>query len=273
MDKLSSDEIKKISIRILEYVDDICRKNNIEYFIGFGTLIGAVRHKGFIPWDDDIDISMKRDDYNKFIQLMLMQNEYVFLSEETEPMYYFTFGRVSDKKTVLKLHGLQKIYNLGVFIDVFPIDVAPPENEQEAWLKEYNEKRKRITATIPLKVKYDDFSLLSLKRLFGRMPARIKYGVNSFDKNRADLHKHIIKYNNSNNSNNNKYIISGTPYGLKTVFDKSIFEKTVDMQFENIVVKAPVGWDEYLRQIYGNYMELPPVEKRVSLHHFTAYKK
>lgn len=268
MKELSKDELRNLQLNILKYIHEVCTENNITYYIFFGTLIGAVRHKGFIPWDDDIDICMKREDYNKFAKIVKKQNKYDILSYETDPKYYFAFARVSDKNTQLILKNIREVNNFGVFIDVFQIDNAPFENEIEEWYSEYNSLTKRIRYTIPSKLKKTD-----LKGKLSRIknyPARIYYGVRNFNKYMQKRNELITKYNSIET---NQCIIAGTPYGTKAIFDKEDFNGVTELEFEGMKVYAPIGYDKLLKQLYGNYMELPPESKRKSTHHFKAYWK
>lgn len=115
-------EMQQIGLLMLADVDKYCRENDITYFVGYGTLLGAIRHKGFIPWDDDIDIIMPREDYNKFIR-EYGNERYKVLSNEYTTDYYYNFAKVVDLKTYAIEHGRNvRIQDLGLYIDVFPID-------------------------------------------------------------------------------------------------------------------------------------------------------
>lgn len=268
MRRVESQDLKQIGLEILKYIDEICKKNNIKYFLGFGTLLGAVRHRGFIPWDDDVDICMLRSDYDRFINIMQQQNIYNLISMETDADYYFSFARVSDKKTKLVLDGMREIHNLGVFVDVFPIDTAPPVSEREQWFATYNKYRKQVLCTIPKTAKYSSYSKNAIKQIIKRFPFRIIWGVNNFQKYRIKFQEWIKKYNGTDS---HESMISYTPYGMKAIFDSSIFYNTTTLIFENEEFLVPAKYEEYLNIIYGDYMKLPPIEKQVTHHHFTAY--
>lgn len=123
MKKITIEEAKKIELDILSYIDDFCKKNNIEYFINYGTLIGAVRHKGFIPWDDDIDISMTRENYDKFIEYYKNdKSKYKLLALETNKHYFNNFAKIVDSTTRIDNTRIYKSYPSGIFIDIFPMD-------------------------------------------------------------------------------------------------------------------------------------------------------
>ena len=123
MKKLTLDEVKKIQLEILAYIDSFCKKNNISYFINYGTLLGAVRHKGFIPWDDDIDISMDREYYNMFIEKFNQDSsKYKILSLDTDKAYFNNFIKVVDTTTKIVDNRNYKTFSCGVFVDIFPMD-------------------------------------------------------------------------------------------------------------------------------------------------------
>lgn len=144
MRKIDINELKRIEINILDYVADFCNKNGITYYLDGGTLLGAIRHKGFIPWDDDIDIAMPRKDYDRFVHMCLDDSRYKILSYETDEKYIYSFAKVVDSYTKLKEWGTAEYEQLGVYIDVFPIDALAcfylqiPVGHVEAGLRTYN---------------------------------------------------------------------------------------------------------------------------------------
>lgn len=270
MKEISPEEFKQLSLDILVFVDDFCRKNSIQYFLAFGTLIGAIRHKGMIPWDDDIDIMMPRDDYNRFVHLMQQQKGktiYQINCFETDPEFYLPWARVCNNTTILqnRPHRIEK--DLGVWIDVFPIDNAPSIQERQRWYKEYNNRRAKIWHTIPTPFEKFSFKkqVLTLELFW-----RIIYGVRNFSKYRDAFVKYATKYNDIETD---EVMIPCTIYQLRAVFPKELFSKDIDVEYEKYKFKAPIGYDTYLRTIYGDYMQFPPEEKRQTHHHFTAYYK
>lgn len=266
--EVTSEELKKIGIDILKYVDRICRENNINYFLAFGSLLGAVRHRGYIPWDDDIDICMLRSDYDRFRSIMIHKNEYNFIDLSTNNDYYFLFGRVSDKKTRLVLPHKPEIHNLGVFIDVFPIDNAPSVEERSRWYNEYLVLRRKMLATVPSTARYQKWGLKTTYRFLKRLPSRFKYKPIKYKDYCQEIISLVSKYNTYNSE---QVVVFDTPYGLKTIMDREIFNSIIELEFEGNRFYAPKDYDAYLKTLYGDYMQLPPVEKRISSHGFKAY--
>ena len=138
---------KKIEFGILKYVSQFCLENNIRYFLCGGTLLGAVRHKGFIPWDDDIDIYMPRPDYDRFIDLMSNSTSNYYVLSSSQHDYYYNFAKVIDGRTSLNEIGYQPIRNLGIYIDIFPLEGMPTnKKDRETQFKKLDELRKRINS-------------------------------------------------------------------------------------------------------------------------------
>lgn len=266
MVEVTADELKQIEINLLKSLDNFCRVNGIKYFIHGGTLLGAVRHKGFIPWDDDIDISMPREDYDKFISISnKIDCNFEFRCFEKSKSYIYAFGKAYDKDTVLIENG-RSGNHLGVYIDIFPLDMLP-DNLQKAkkyvkkchfltWFQmiateEQFKKAKTKKTTFVKKV------IRPFVRLFG-----YRYWVNR-----------LIKKSKKYYGIESKYISNIVSPNYINVYEKSWFEETVRLPFENIEVNAPVGYKELLTTMYGDYMQLPPEEKRVTHHDFIVYRK
>ena len=218
MKKLTDKEVKQIELDILEYVHNFCEENGLKYIMNYGTLIGAVRHKGFIPWDDDIDISMPRADYEKLIASFPKNGRYKILDHRTSKDYFNNFVKVIDTNTKIVDNRNDKTYESGLFIDIFPMDRF---DDMKAVDKTYN---------------LESFKLLSFSK-----HCNIVYGDS------------VIKE--------------------KEVLDFDPFKEIIDMPFEGVTLKGPKEYDKLLRQYYGDYMQLPPVEKQVNPHELDAYMK
>ena len=267
MRQMTESENKNKCLEILTDIDKFCRKRDIEYFLVFGTLLGAVRHGGFIPWDDDVDVGMTRANYNRFIDLMQReQDKYRILAIETSPDYPYTFARVSDQSTHLALHGMREIHGLGVFVDVFPYDHAFPEAERAKGLKTCQRMKMRVRDAIPSSAKFRGHTFRSLFKLLRILPFRILH-CRDFNRYRHEFQNYLMKYNGQPCD---AYMSQRPLY----IFPREVLFPCREIEFEGHRFMAPANPDAYLRIKFGDdYMQLPPVEQRVTKHHFTAYWK
>ena len=267
MKELGLSDMKKIQIEILKDFSRYCNENNLMYFLGYGTLLGAVRHKGYIPWDDDIDIIMPRGDYDKFISNFCSDNKKLeVLDVSNEPDYTFPFVKISDNSTILQEDYAINFNRLGINIDIFPIDGAPVSEDE----------RGRILGKIKfyrniLKVKYVTISSRNnfLIKLIVTLGKVLFYFID---------YRNLLKKINtiSRGVEFGKNDSAGClvwNYGAKEIMDKDIFTESIKIEFENSFYNAPKNYDEYLKNLYGDYMTLPPKEKRASHHRFKAYRK
>ena len=264
MKSLDVNDLKRIELEILEHIDAFCKLHNISYFLDSGTLLGSVRHEGFIPWDDDIDILMPRDDYEKFKKIFAKDNShYKLLTYDTRDDYYYLFGKVVDTNTeLIEDIGRDRITDFGVYVDIFPID-GLPDNRIAKWFL-----RKKLWL---LRAMWDD-SLLNKPRKNGLL-RKIRYSVSRFIGWRK-LCKMIDNSVKKWNYKNVKYcgnIIAASKIDRQV--RSEAFSSKVLLPFEGKQFYAPVGYKEYLTELYGDYMKLPPKEKQVSNHVFKAYIK
>lgn len=266
MEKISLEDIKKIELDILKYIVAQCKKNHLRYFLAYGTLLGAVRHQGFIPWDDDIDIWMPREDYNKFLKLEFERKDskYKILSFQVDPQYYYEVAKVVSLETCLEERGLLSIKDYGVYVDVFPLDQIP--RHHKFWL-------------FVIKC----MALMKMAAINKRPAENLKH------KNRAWLFRGIgivstwlgarkyapiidrLAQKKINDSKAIGCLVSGE--GEKDIYDDACFSASVKLKFEDEEFDAPVGYQQCLDQLYGDYMTLPPENERKSKHIFHAYYK
>lgn len=260
------EELKKIQIEILDYVHNFCLKNEIKYWIDCGTLLGAIRHKGYIPWDDDIDVGMLRPDFDKFIRLFNNNgSKYELHCYENDKDWHLTFAKVYDTNTILYQPDEKTGTKICVNIDIFVYDNAPDDirsREKKYRIKELYRKLNSIRGT-------KKFSTPNNQK-FNVLRYPLYYILKVFPKD-FFLKKSIKvqkKYDNIETMCIGNYSARD-----KMICNKHVFDSFIDVDFENKKYKAPVGYDEYLKAYYGDYMKLPPVEKRVSHHMFVAYYK
>ncbi len=250
MTVMSLDEVKQAEKELLRQVDIFCRENSIRYWVCGGTLLGTIRHKGFIPWDDDIDIFMPWRDYLRFIELFQESPHYGLtgFGAAEEKKLPNAFLKVIDKQTVMDVN-IETIREIAfLFIDVFPL-IGMPENirERSSFFMEYQELNRQI---------WQDFYAAN-------------GNLNVFSKWTDRQRNFMEKYDFDSSS----YVgVLGTAYGERDCTCRNIYNETIRMPFENIEVNVAKGYVEYLDNLYGkDWMQLPDVEKRKSHHHLKFY--
>lgn len=272
---MSIQDIKKCSFEILLWFDAFCKQNNLRYWLCGGTLLGAIRHKGFIPWDDDIDVMMPRCDYAQLAHLFPTEGYYDLCMPLNTRGYAYSFSKLIDNRTIKQEAALRKSVNrIGVDIDIFPIDNIP-NNERESlhyfkrieyldlWLFCMNasySKGKTIVSTF--------------LRNVGVMTARIAECLN-WDSREKILHR-FDKLSQKYNQTDCDYwgITSIGHYGVKERNLKQGYNTTIKVEFEGHLFPAPISYDAYLRKLYGeDYMKIPPQKERLTHHSFHAFWK
>ena len=263
----NTDEFKKIQLGILNCVDIFCKKNNIKYSLGYGTLIGAVRHKGFIPWDDDIDIVMKRDDYDRFIMLFSKERgRYKVWAHSLQKGYPFAYAKVTDEQT-LKIESVNHDIERGLDIDLFPIDDLP---DDIFVIRNQFNKFRTLHGILTLKqITYSPTRPL-YKNLIAAI-GRLLFCWYPLHKIVADLEANAIKYRGCSGSKCAQMV--AYIYKEKEISPRYYTESFIELDFEGKKYPVMCGYDSYLRQIYGDYMKLPPVDKQITHHGFKVYWK
>jgi len=258
-------KLKAIEINMLIEVKRICQRHGLRYFVIGGTCLGAVRHKNFIPWDDDIDIGMPRKDYNKFLKIAQAElPSHLFLQNyKTEKDFILNYSKIRNNKTtfVEKIVAHMDI-NHGAYIDIFPLDGVP----KNRLIRKINNLRIKILYLRLLLHYINDIGDVKFHR------RAIIYIIKTFYKeyNPYKLHEKIDsivkKYNYDQCDLVKNY------FGIwkeKEIIPREYFGIGCDLPFNSISVTAPIHYDKYLTNLYGDYMIPPPKEKQVS-HHDTA---
>lgn len=268
MREISLEELKSIQMDILEAVDGFCSEHGIRYSMSCGTMLGAIRHGGYIPWDDDIDIYMLREDYNKFEQCFPENYEghYSLASLNRMESWVSPFSKVYDNRTETKELRSQSS-GIGVNIDIFPIDEVP--DDEEEWLSYNKERRAKI------------LDLRHSGMVFSKMNSLIKncavlfYRAKFMLVSRKELGRRCERFAQIHNGKGYGRVFETTlGMSVKHPFAKVLFNELEYIPFEDRKFKGFKDHHEFLSCVFGeNYMTPPPMEKRVSEHTMTAYWK
>lgn len=261
-----------IIVDILREFIEICEKYHLTYFCGGGTAIGAVRHHGIIPWDDDIDVFMPRPDYNRFLALKdkLSSTKYEITTPYDTPNYPMYFSKFCNRNTTL-VEEADTPCVFGLYIDVFPLDGTSDDLAEASRLKEKFRRLQNKMEAISTRSTFKEYIRLLLKfKEWGRF-IRKTYGFFFRDSYRRSLLRQmdaicaLYDYEKAKN-----VVVYCGVYGDREIYPKAWVCSAVEFPFEGLKVKLSVGYDKYLRQFFGDYMQLPPVDKRAS-HHIKAY--
>jgi lipopolysaccharide cholinephosphotransferase len=263
MRALNRTEIQAMELDILIEIDAFCRTFNIVYFLSGGTLLGAVRNKGFIPWDDDIDLMMPRPDYDRFIAEFSSKRYELYCLEHNQGCR-FPFAKVYDRMTIVREGALSKKVDYGVFVDIFPLDVAPDAPKairKQVQHSRFYQQLLKIKLSMPGS-RWNPFVNISMvvgKMLLIAVP--IPLLVKKIDR--------IARSNSHKITNKMGCMVWG--YREREILAVDAFASSLPLEFEKLVFQGPRGYHEYLKSIYGDYMTPPPPAKRGRKHDFEAY--
>lgn len=267
MQELSLSQIKQTELEILRQFDAFCRQHNIRYFLSNGTLLGAVKYKGFIPWDDDIDLLVPREDYNRLMREFSSDGNLKLLCQERDSNYVFPYAKLSDINTTIANQTILKDYQCGVHIDIFPLD-----GWNDDLAKAQKTACKLRNSCQNLCMSFSKFSkgrslLRTVVKSVWIALARLK-GCSSF---RARLARELKKALNEAGDKTCGCVVWPI-YGEGEIHSADVFADTVFLEFEGAKFPAPIGYDAYLRGLYGDYEKDPPPNKQKSHHSFIAYR-
>ncbi|MBQ8208442.1 MAG: LicD family protein [Clostridia bacterium] len=257
-------DIQKVILSIYKEIKKVCDENNIRFYAIGGTCIGAARHQGFIPWDDDLDIAMPNKDYERFLALApkMLPEHLGIVSVPSTNHGLDVIMRVYDKNTALIKHVDKNFPDcyIGVLVDIMPLYGAPSDKEEQnklckniRWCMRMNEKKRR------------PFS--SCKRLSSKVFWLASRPIQWFVSKDHWTNRwcKLVSKNDFDSSDYTGYLWRGTSTP-KLIFPKEWFATSVDLPFEDTTMRCPVGYHEYLTQQFGDYMQLPPKEEQVGKH-------
>lgn len=258
--ELSLQEIKTISFDILKHFNAFCQKNSLSFYLSNGTLLGAVKYGGFIPWDDDIDVLMPRKDYEKFVSLFKDNDKFTLYTHERNKKYKFPYAKLCAQKTLKVETNIDSGIDLGVDIDIFPLDTCSAHI-----LSNYVQKKLAIYQRGCILSKFNSTNNKSIfKRVIIKMCKLM--GFEFFYKRL----KNIVKQE-TNVDGQYMGCLMWPIYGKKEIIPREVFGNTIEIEFEGEKFPAPIGYDSYLRSLYGSYEKDPPIEKQKTHHSYTAY--
>ncbi len=266
MKELTLNELKEIEFSILKRFDSFCKENNIRYFLAYGTLLGAIRYKRFIPWDDDVDVLVPREDYERLLTLFKDDERYKLFHYEKNIKFHFPFAKLCDMTTRLEEFVQTKDVDLGVNIDIFPLD---------AWDSNYEKAKKEA---MKIKKNMNRLELTKLDKPLTNKPIKLFvwsifmfiakiFGGGFFVGN-------IIKQSKRYSLKGSKYVgaKAWSIYAERGIIPAEAFSDVIEVEFEGEMFPAPIGYDTYLTCLYGDYLPEPPKEKQKTHHAFKAYR-
>lgn len=263
MRELKAGECKEHILNILDVFVEFCNKHHLKYFLGYGTELGAVRHGGFIPWDDDLDVTMPRDDYNKLLELWNVAG-YTVLHHGNTKGYHYHFAKISDDSTVLKSRYVNDIDGMGLYVDIFPMEYVTVDARQaERMEKKYSRVLRMLLLSDMKKCWPGDSTLKNFAKHICYLGAKMMgphYWLKKIER--------IARSGACESTADAKQFYLGD-----RVMERAVFSEGKSTLFEGRAVCGPSDADAYLTALYGDYMQLPPESQRISSHDYTAYLK
>lgn len=253
-------QLQMLQLKILKEVKRVCDTNNISYWLDAGTLLGAVRHKGVIPWDDDLDIGLLEDDYKRLKTLALegeLGEDFFWEDWETDSFYGFPYAKICLRGTEYIEEKNEKSHaKRAVFIDVFPYYPCAPTEKKRTWEAK---ELKVLSHLLLCKMNYEVWAGEGIGKMLKFLPIRLFSHFIDVKRIRKDMMK-IFKRHCSERVQE-VYVGDGQS-GLRWLFPKQWFETLVDMPYEDCLFKVPEKYDDYLTKVYGDYKRIPDENNR-----------
>ena len=267
MKQLSLQGIRDIQLRILHAFDEYCIENHLKYSLSGGTLLGAVRHKGYIPWDDDIDVMMPREDYMRLLNICNKGIKgYSVKSAYWNRPFHYTYIKVIASNTILLEYTNNNVTKSAVYIDVFPIDGLP--NEVSLSNKHFYRMKKNINRFVLISMAYGVKKSCSFLKSLAWLVLRFLYCLKLDQYYYKKIENSAQKYS-FKDSDYVGCIVAG--YGTRERISRKPFSKYIRIPFESNSYSCISGYNEYLTALYGDYLKLPPKEEQKSNHNYKAY--
>ena len=267
MDEKTSVLYKKKLVETLKAFDEFCTENGLNYFACSGTAIGAVRHKGFIPWDDDIDVYMLREDYDRLVEIRSkLNNTHYKIAEMGDEGYVYSFAKFYDTHTTLVETPSFPTCCIGVYVDIFALDEVNDNDELRKKKEEYEFLLENYQKTYCSYTAYWFFANLfhfNFKYLKNTLTPRL-----CSRKKKEEIRKRFVDYEMAwRKEKGDKLFFHHAIYKIeKEIFEKEWFDSYEYLPFEDYKVRVNKDYDKYLSRLFGDYMILPPVEKRMPHH-------
>ncbi|AQW88389.1 phosphorylcholine transferase [Campylobacter pinnipediorum subsp. caledonicus] len=266
---ITIDQAKQVMLEMMDYIHDICIKNDIKYSLAYGTLIGAVRHKGFIPWDDDFDIFLTRENYEKLLKLLEKSGDYFIVNYNTDSNSCNHYSHFCSKKYKCEQSNktLTQMTNFGVFIDIFPLDYLDKDNPKKQLL-EIKQSLKKLKLTSFLNYNKTGKKYTTYLKAITNFPRFLYYKF--IIKRKKIIEEINLKLTKNNKKKTN--ILGEYSSRMNEIYDRKDFEEYIFGDFENRKYMMIKNFDTVLKIHYGDYNKLPPEEERKNGHaHFKYF--
>lgn len=254
------EQLHRVELGTLKLIIDICKKHHIEYFMIGGSLLGTIRHDGFIPWDDDVDLGMTRRNYNEFVRVApveLQHTHYFMQTADTDPNFAFSYMKILDTNTYIEEKNNVNDARKGVFVDIFPLDKIPHQPEVRQAV--YN-RFKFYDTTILLRLGYN-----VVRTPFRKDPEDKSLNLFMTVANMKEKRENIMRLYEHEPFHHYKNYASQYAYNMEVMSQKEVYELTTH-KFESIEVAIPKHYDKILNRMYGDYMQLPDEKDQVAKH-------